>query len=57
MLQKKKKKLDGDVLTNNVLIIRGQTLKEAAIKRPIQKHNRFSMPLYKRDNNQHYTLL
>ena len=34
-----------DSLTNNVFVVNRQTLKEAAIKRPIQKHNWFAMPL------------
>lgn len=34
-----------DSLTNNVFVVNRQTLKEAAIKRPIQKHNWFTMPL------------
>ena len=36
---------DGDVLTNNVLVISGQTLKETTIKRPVQKHDWFTMTL------------
>lgn len=36
---------DGDVLTNHVLVISGQTLKETAIKRPVQKHDWFTVTL------------
>lgn len=39
------KMYDCDILTNNVLIISGQTLEEAAVKRPVQKHDWFTMAL------------
>lgn len=33
------------ILTNNVLIISGKTLKKATIKRPVQKHDWFTVTL------------
>ena len=36
---------DGDILTNNMLVISGQTLEEATIKRPVKEHDWFTVTL------------